>query len=148
VRSRVEAGGTPRNQTVTHFGQTGAIKGRILQVDTYAGGTALVRSEVNLWGSRSAGANRYQIWLSENRRTQWDLVASGNPQFVTMVSDPPDAYGNVTHFYSSGMSNAARVDTYTTYAAPQSGSAVYDRPSSVRTADASGTLEEKWFYYD
>jgi RHS repeat-associated protein len=148
VRTGVEGSGTPGNQTVTYFGQDPVVNGRILQVDTYAGSAALVRSEVNLWGTRSAGPGRSQIWLAENRRTQWDLIGSGAPQFVSTVSDPPDAYGNITHHSSSGLNGAARVDTYTAYAAPLSGWQVFDRPASARITDAGGVLEEKWFYYD
>jgi RHS repeat-associated protein len=148
MRTGVEGSGTPGNQTVTYFGQDAVVNGRILQVDTYAGSAALVRSEVNLWGTRSAGAGRSQIWLAENRRTQWDLAASGAPRFVSTVSDPPDAYGNITHHYSSGLAGAARVDTYTTYAVPLAGTPVFDRPASARITDAGGVLAEKWFYYD
>jgi len=148
VRASVEGSGTPRNQTVTYFGQDAATKGRILQVDTLAGASIVVRSEVNLWGTRSVGSRGLQIWLAETRRIGWDLASVGSPRYVATISDPPDPYGNDTHHYSAGLLDAARVDTYTTYAVPKAGSQVYDRPSNVRIADASGVLEEKWLYYD
>jgi YD repeat-containing protein len=148
VRTRIEGSGNPANQTVTYFGQDPSVKGRILQVDTYAGAGTIVRSEVNVWGTRSAGTNRTQIWLAENRRTRSDLTGTATAHFITTVSDPPDAYGNVTHHYSSGPSGTPRVDTYTTYATPQGSGQVYDRPSNVRITDDSGVLSEQWFYYD
>ena len=147
-RTTVEGTGNPGNQTVTYFGQEHATNGRILEVDTYAGGAALVRSEINLWKTRSAGTNRTQLWLAANQRVQWDLLTSGSPQFVATNSDPPDPYGNITHHFSGGLFGVPRIDTYTTYAGPQSGTLVYDRPSNVRVTDASGVLGEKWFYYD
>jgi len=149
VRTRAEGSAATGNQTVTYFGQDVVTKGRILQVDTYGGSTALVRSEINGWGSRTAGPNRTQIWLRETRRIGWDLLTSGTPQYATTITDPPDAYGNVTHHYSTGLFGAALVDTRTTYATPQAGWQVYDRPSNVRITDATGSvLEEKWLYYD
>ena len=148
VRTSVEGSANQGNQTDTYFGQDPATTGRILQVNTWAGSAALVRAELNFWGTRSVGGNRTQLWLAANRRLQWDLPTSGAAQYVETVSDPPDPYGNITHHYSGGLLGAARVDTYTAYATPQAGAFVYDRPSNVRIADASGVLEEKWFYYD
>ncbi|MGH7785577.1 MAG: toxin TcdB middle/N-terminal domain-containing protein [Candidatus Binatia bacterium] len=147
VRTGVEDHTQVANRTVTHFGQEATTTGRILQVETYAGVGALVRLEQNLWSTRAAGSGRTQLWLSENRRATFDLLGAG-PHYVATVMDPPDAYGNDLHHYTAGLSGAPRVDTYTTYAAPQSGSSVYDRPSNVRIEDAGGVLQEQWFHYD
>jgi RHS repeat-associated protein len=148
VRTSVEGSADPANLTASYFGQQTGLAGRLLQVDTYAGDTTLVRSELNFWGTRTVGGTRTQIWLAQNARSTFDLITSGAPQYVAMVSDPPDDYGNVTHHYRAGLFGAARVDTYTSYATPQGSSRVYDRPSNVRIDDASGILEERWFYYD
>jgi RHS repeat-associated protein len=148
VRSGVEGSAEPANQTVTYFAQDATASGRILQVDNYAGSTNLVRSEANQWGTRSVGGNRTQIWLSATHRVRWDLIGAGAPDMVSTLSDPPDAYGNITHHYSASFFGGPRVDTYTTYAVPQAGSQVFDRPSNVRVTEPSGVLEEKWFYYD
>ena len=113
----------PGNQTVTYFGQDAATNGRILQVDTYAGNGALVRSEANAWRTRSSGVGRTQIWLYANHRGRWDLIGSGAPDLIsTFADEPPDAYGNNLHHYSTSPFGGPRVDTYTAYATPQSGS--------------------------
>ncbi|HSP96255.1 MAG TPA: toxin TcdB middle/N-terminal domain-containing protein [Candidatus Dormibacteraeota bacterium] len=132
---------------VTVFAQDALVKGRILQVDTYAGGDTVVRRDVNLWGTRNAGGTRSQIWLSAAQRASFDL-ADGVPLYRTTGSDPPDGYGNITHNYSAGLFDVDRIDTFTTYAAPQSGSQVRDKPAQVRVTDASGVLQQKWYYYD
>ena len=122
VRATSEGSTAAPTLAVTVFGQDALIKGRILQVDTYAGGDVVVRREINNWGTRSAGSNRSQIWLAEAQRATFDL--GGVPLFRTTVSDPPDEYGNVTHSYSAGILDADRVETFTTYATPQSDSQV------------------------
>ena len=75
--------------------------------------------------------------LAGGSRAARDLDLGGVPLFRTTVSDPPDEYGNVTHSYSAGLFDADRVETYTTYATPQSGSQVHDKPSQVRVTDAA-----------
>jgi RHS repeat-associated protein len=158
IRRTVEgmAGGQPvGNDAVTYFGQADATKGRVLQVDTYAGASdagspAKARAEINLWSTSTPGANRTKIWLAENSRQTWDYPAATQSHFVKTVNVSVDTYGNVTQHYTVGTVAAERVDTYTSYAAPVGGAAfpVYDRPWNVRIQDASGPLEEKWFYYD
>lgn len=149
VRATSEGSAAPPSLAVTVFAQDAVLKGRMLQVDTYAGGDLVVRRDVNLWRSRNASGNRSQIWLSEAQRATFDLAA-GSPLYRTTVADPPDSYGNVTHHYSAGPFGADRVDTFTSYATPPSGSSsqVYDKPSQVRVTDAAGVLEQKWYYYD
>jgi len=147
VRSVSEGSNTPANVTATVFAQDALIKGRVLSVDTYAGATALVRNETNIWGTRASGTGRAQLWLAEHRRNTLDGGA-GVPLYLATISDAPDAYGNLTHVHQEGLFGAARVDTYTTYAVPQSGSLVADKLANVRVEDAGGVLEEKWFYYD
>jgi RHS repeat-associated protein len=93
------------------------------------------------------GGGRTQLWLAEQRVITLDGGAAV-PLYAATVSDPPDAYGNITHSHREGLFGANRVDTTTTYAKPQAGSLVYDKPSSVRIDDASGTLQEEWLYYD
>jgi RHS repeat-associated protein len=147
VRATEEGSAAAPSLTVSYFAQDALVKGRVLQVDTYAGGAVLVQRDVNLWGTRSAGANRSQIWLSKAERATFDLGAAV-PLYHATISDAPDSYGNITHHYSAGLFDADRVDTFTTYATPQSGSLVRDKPAQVRITDASGVLEEKWYYYD
>ena len=99
-------------------------------VATAAG--ALARS--TRWGTRSAGANRTQIWLSRASRVAWDLIDQRRAALRARPSAiHPDAYGNVTHSLQHRPLRRRRASTrYTTYATPQSGSQVYDRPSKVR----------------
>ncbi|MDX2170025.1 MAG: toxin TcdB middle/N-terminal domain-containing protein [Deltaproteobacteria bacterium] len=148
ARSLHEGSAAPAGLTVSVFAQDALVKGRVLSVDTYAGDTALVRNETNLWGTRDAGNGRSQIWLAEQRIATLDGGAASVPLYVTTISDAPDEYGNITHARREGLFGANRVDTTTTYAKPQSGSLVYDKPSGVRVDDASGTLQEEWLYYD
>ena len=148
TRATSEGSTVPASLAVSIFAQEAAAKGRLLQVDTYAGGSVVVRREVNQWGTRNAGNGRSQIWLAENARATFDLGEGGVPLYRSTRADPPDAYGNITHVYSAGLFDVDRVDTFTTYATPQGTSAVRDKPSVVRTADASGTLAQQWFYYD
>ncbi|MBX3024857.1 VCBS repeat-containing protein [bacterium] len=147
VRATSEGSAAAASLAVTHFAQDALVKGRILQVDTYAGGDVLVRRDLNSWLTRSAGTGRSQIWLSRSERATFDLTAAV-PLYRATLTDPPDSYGNVTHHYSIGLFGADRVDTFTTYATPQSGSQVRDKPSQVKVTDPGGVLEEKWYYYD
>lgn len=156
VRTSSEGSKTPGNQTVMYFAQDSATKGRTVQIDAYAGSSTLVRREQNWWNTRTAGANGTQIWLAAHTAATYDLTGSAQTLLVT-AADPPDAYGNITHHYNiginydtgTGASGAVRLDTFTTYAAPQSGSEVRDRPANVRVADGFGAvLAEEWFFYD
>ncbi|MEO8601475.1 MAG: toxin TcdB middle/N-terminal domain-containing protein [bacterium] len=147
VRAASEGSGAPANLTATVFAQDELVKGRVLSVSTYAGTNATVRTETNLWGTRPAGVGRSQIWLAEQRRSTAD-AAAGVPLYRSTISDPPDAYGNIVHHHQEGLFGAQRVDTYTTYAVPQSGSTVADKAANVRIEDSTGVLDEKWFYYD
>ncbi|MFN8643363.1 MAG: toxin TcdB middle/N-terminal domain-containing protein [Candidatus Binatia bacterium] len=148
VRATSEGSAAAASQVVTVFAQDALAKGRVLQVDTYAGDRAVVRREVSVWGTRPAGANRSQIWLAQQQVATQDLLTGGTPLYQTTVADPPDAYGNITHSYRAGLFDADRVDTHTTYAAPLSGSLVRDKPSQVRMTDARGVLEQRWYHYD
>lgn len=147
VRATSEGSAAAPSLTATYFGQDALVKGRILQVDTYAGGDALVRRDVNLWGTRSGGRSRTQIWLSRTEQATFDLAGAA-PLYRYTAADPPDAYGNITHHYSAGIFDADRVDTFTTYAVPQSGWLVRDKPAQVRVTDAAGVQAQKWYYYD
>ncbi len=147
VRASHQGSGAPPNLTATVFAQDALAAGRILQVDTYAGDSTLVRSELNLWGTRDTGLERSQIWLAENRRTVFDPTG-GIPQHTATCSAPPDAWGNVTHHWTEGLFGTARVDTFTTYAVPTGEDHVYDKPALVRITDASGVLAEQWLFYD
>ncbi len=148
VRAANQGSAAPANLTDTRFAQDALASGRILQVDTYAGASTLVRREMNLWGSRVVAPGRSQLWLAENRQATYDTASGGVPLYVAAINDPPDAYGNIVHHRSEGLAAAARVDTYTTYAVPQSGSLLYDRPAAVRIEAADGVLEERWLHYD
>lgn len=148
LRATSEGSAAPPSLTATVFAQDALAKGRVLQVDTYAGSDTIVRREVNFWGTRSAGAARSQVWLSQSQLVTVDLLDGGVPLYRTTRADPPDAWGNITHHYTSGLFDVDRVDTYTAYATPVSGSLVRDKPAQVRMADATGVLEQKWYYYD
>lgn len=158
VRRTVEgvSGSTPiENEAVTYFGQADETKGRVLQVDTFAGRSdapapAKVRTDLNLWSSNTPGPGRTKVWLAENSQQTWDYPAAAQYQYVKTTNVSIDDYGNVTHHYTTGVVGTNRVDTYTSYAQPVAGALfpVYDRPSNVLIQDASGPLEEKWFYYD
>lgn len=147
VRAVSEGSAATASRAVTYFAQEAAAKGRVLQTDVYAADSVVVQRATNLWGTRSAGNGRTQIWLREARRATHDL-GDGTPLYRTTISAAPDAYGNVTHVYSAGLFETDRVDTFTTYASPQSGSSVRDKPAMVRTVGASGVLEQTWYYYD
>ena len=139
VRASNQGSAAPANLTDTHFAQDALASGRILQVDTYAGGDTLVRREMNLWGSRAVAPGRSQLWLAENRQATYDTdLRAACRCIVATINDPPDAYGNITHHHSEGLAAAARVDTYTTYAAPQSGSLVL-RPAGARCVSRTPT---------
>jgi hypothetical protein len=148
VRTSVEGSGNPGNQTVTYFGQDNVIKGRILQADTYAGSSALVRSEVNLWGTRSAWSQSHP-----------DLAGGEPPQPLGSAHQrlaplqhygqrSPRCYGNVSHTTARSLRHAAR-RYVPSYALPPVGRDGL-RPSGQRprVTDAAGVLEEKWFYHD
>lgn len=147
VRHASEGSAAPANVVATVFAQDAAIKGRPLAVDVYAGGGAHVRSEVTLWGTRSAGAGRTQLWLAEQRLTTYDTGA-GVPRQLVTLSDPPDAYGNIERLRREGVFGSDWVETVTEWATPQSGSQVRDKPARVTVRDASGVLQEQWLYYD
>jgi RHS repeat-associated protein len=141
------------NVARTTFGQDDATKGRVLQVETYAGSAAtgiVVRREYNLWASEpfpGTQAGRAQLWLGFTERETYDL-GDNPPHLLVTANDRPDTYGNVTHTYTQGATPADRVDTYTEYAVPLAPSHVHDKPWHT-TVWAGGTkLSEQWFTYD
>jgi RHS repeat-associated protein len=150
------AGDAGYNWTHTIFLQDDTLKGNVSAVYTCAGdsnctgtSTQLVRSEVNTWNSGAlSGTQSTQLWLGEHDTTTYDLNAP-TPHVLKEFNDPPDAYGNVTHTYSSDGSGGDRTDTYVDYA-QASGTEVHDKPEHTKSQVGTGgtPFAEKWFYYD
>ncbi len=139
------------NQTASVFGQTAPVRGRLLELYFFAGDAEegdLVRYEFNAWASRVATAQRDQVWLQRNGRITFDLGATA-PHVVITENHDVDDYGNILHTSVQG-SHRSRVDTHTEYASPfgANGCMPRDKPSTQRTEDASGALDERRFLYD
>jgi RHS repeat-associated protein len=140
------------NATRTTFAQDEVAKGKVLEVQTYAGsGTTAtaVRAEYNWWEATlfpGTQAGRTQLWLGATDRLTFDLGASVH--FLETVNEPPDPYGNITATATQGLWGANRVDTVIDYAAPTSGSKVTNKPAHTQVWEGSTTLSEQWFFYD
>jgi len=158
----VYRGDADNNWSFNYFGQDTVSKGKVLEVDTYAGAypnLVLARKEINSWQSASlANTRSTQLWLRERDSYTCDLLGGAtcdttvaNALVLYSYNDQPDAYGNILHTYSIGRAGE-RQDTYVEYATPQGGSGyfVYDKPKHTYSTGTgtSGTVAEKWFLYD
>jgi len=149
------------NATLTTFGQDAPTKGKVLEVDTYAGnpegpsGAYPVRLDINYWDTipfPGSQADRSQVWLGATDRITYDL-ATTFPHVLETVNEQPDEFGNVPHTKTFGLFETHRVDSYTDYAVPASGTPTYggpvrNRPSHTRSEGAVGPATEQWFFYD
>ncbi|MFN8575151.1 MAG: toxin TcdB middle/N-terminal domain-containing protein, partial [Gemmatimonadaceae bacterium] len=158
------------NWTLTTFGQEAITKGKVIEVDTYAGGypnLALVRVQKNVWSYAAlANTQSTQLWLAENDTFTCDQLGgiTCNKDVTNALihyerNDPPDPYGNITHTYSCGAGDPAeacgataadRVDTYVEYAQAGIYSNVRDKPKHTWSSAGAGgaAFAEKWFFYD
>lgn len=151
----------PDNSTFFVYGQDTSTVGRLLSREVLAGAPCaaanpepdcsvptLIYREQNLWSTAPIGTGRTQVWLAQT--DSHTLAESGFPQFLSVANEPPDAYGNILQTTKSGVWAPDLVTMRTEFALPDSGGGpqVFNRPKHTRTWDASGTLEEQWFYYD
>jgi RHS repeat-associated protein len=144
-----------RNDTVTYFGQDDMTKGLLISTFRYGdiveeGSTpALVADQFNQWSVQevlSSPEKRWQVSLGRKTEHRRDSNLGNH----TVYSETEvDQYGNVTHSWRHGPSDADRLDTYTSYANPNSSSfAVHDKPYLTETKAGTTLLERKSFYYD
>ncbi len=151
----------PDNSIVSTFGQESDTKGRLLQVDTYAGAScvsgaaevdcttspSLIQTSQNQWNTTPLSAGRTRIWLRQN--STYFVLPGGVPQYIATVNEPPDSYGNITESAKKDLFGGIYLQEHTDYAIPSAGDVqVHNRPSHTRSWDSSGTLSEQWFYYD
>jgi RHS repeat-associated protein len=138
------------NETASIYGQGPLVRGRLLELYFYAGDSEsgdIVRYEVNAWASRPASAHRDQVWLQRNGRFTFDL--GGVPHIVVTENHDVDDYGNVLHTSVLG-SHRSPVHTFTEYATAFGANGCFPRnkPSSQRTEDDGGILDQRRFFYD
>lgn len=172
--TEIDADGNPR---VVTFSQSDFTRGKIERDERYAGAT-LVRRESFVWKTYSRPP-RTQVYLGEHRVAEFDRDYPGpspdndpNKQCIMNANNPPDAasnpldeWGRVTKTCTRSCDSTedvaescdanlveGQVNTVTTWGNPITGSAVRERPRSVRIEYRTGgsfkMLTTKWFLFD
>jgi RHS repeat-associated protein len=150
--------------TEVTYSQDDVTRGMKLLEETVSGPYTVAR-DTYVWGTQADGS-RTQVFLREQKR---EVLSVPNDPLLNQCSydrhEPPDEYGRIAKSCSLDCNGApatpgtcanpttGQITTTTTWANPQSGWAVRERPSSVRTEykSASGPivkLVEKFFRYD
>lgn len=141
------------NLTATTFGQDRPTRGRVLDVSTYLAYFWRVRYEVNEWHTAPAG-NHTQIWLHKTGFAQYDgQEGQVFPLARSTENDPPDAYGNITHSFTSGPPSASIASTHGPSMPPRRaaarcsinpGAAIRNVRATASRSPSSGSITTIW----